>query len=110
MARLRSRSGRRLARLARSAQVLVVTHLAQVAAYADRQLVVRKSDDGAVTSSGIHQVESHDRVEELARMLGGDAELGDGPRPRGRAAGTGFCGARRAVTAVVRSASARLAG
>ena len=46
--------GRRLARLARSAQVLVVTHLPQVAAYADRHVVVAKSDDGTVTSSGPH--------------------------------------------------------
>src|SRR5690606_24061259 len=44
--------GARLATLARTAQVLVVTHLAQVAAYADRHLVVRKSTDGQVTSSG----------------------------------------------------------
>ena len=66
--------GRRLARLARTAQVLVVTHLAQVAAFADRQVVVRKADDGVVTSSGIHRVEGQERVEELARMLGGDAD------------------------------------
>ena len=66
--------GRRLARLARTAQVLVVTHLAQVAAFADRQLVVRKSDDGAVTSSGIHEVHGEDRAHELARMLGGLAD------------------------------------
>jgi DNA repair protein RecN (Recombination protein N) len=66
--------GRRLARLARTAQVLVVTHLAQVAAYADRQLLVRKADDGSVTVSGIQSVEAHDRVAELARMLGGDPE------------------------------------
>ena len=66
--------GRRLARLARTAQVLVVTHLAQVAAYADRQLLVRKADDGLVTSSGIQRVEADDRVAELARMLGGDAD------------------------------------
>jgi DNA repair protein RecN (Recombination protein N) len=45
--------GRRLAQLARSAQVLVVTHLPQVAAYADRHVLVEKSDDGSVTSSGL---------------------------------------------------------
>ena len=44
--------GRRLAALARSAQVLVVTHLPQVAAFADRHVVVRKSSDGSVTTSG----------------------------------------------------------
>jgi DNA repair protein RecN (Recombination protein N) len=66
--------GRRLARLARSAQVIVVTHLAQVAAYADRHLVVRRSDDGAITSSGVHAVDGDQRIAELARMLAGDAE------------------------------------
>ncbi len=45
--------GRRLARLARSAQVLVVTHLPQVAAYADHHVVVVKSSDGSVTTSGL---------------------------------------------------------
>ena len=45
--------GRRLAALARSAQVLVVTHLPQVAAFADRHVVVRKSSDGTVTTSGL---------------------------------------------------------
>ena len=45
--------GRRLAALARTAQVLVVTHLPQVAAYADRHVVVHKSSDGSVTTSGL---------------------------------------------------------
>ena len=45
--------GRRLAMLARTAQVLVVTHLPQVAAYADRHVVVSKSSDGTVTTSGL---------------------------------------------------------
>ena len=45
--------GRRLARLARVAQVIVVTHLPQVAAFADRHLLVVKSDDGMVTRSGV---------------------------------------------------------
>jgi DNA repair protein RecN (Recombination protein N) len=63
--------GARLARLSRGAQVIVVTHLAQVAAYADRQLVVRKSSDGHVTASDVTAVEGEDRLAELARMLGG---------------------------------------
>jgi len=63
--------GRRLARLARSAQVIVVTHLPQVAAFADRHLVVVKSDDGAVTSSGVVALDDMGRVEELSRMLAG---------------------------------------
>lgn len=63
--------GARLARLAQSAQVIVVTHLAQVAAFADNHLVVHKRDDGAVTESGISVVSGESRHEELARMLGG---------------------------------------
>ena len=63
--------GRRLARLARTSQVLVVTHLPQVAAFADRQIVVEKSDDGRVTTSGLRALEADDRVRELARMLAG---------------------------------------
>nr|WP_212756217.1 DNA repair protein RecN [Flexivirga aerilata] len=63
--------GARLAALARSAQVIVVTHLAQVAAYADRHLVVHKASDGHVTESGVAAVEGEERLAELARMLGG---------------------------------------
>lgn len=63
--------GRRLARLARTAQVIVVTHLPQVAAFADRHLVVVKSDDGAVTSSGVVALDGASRVDELSRMLAG---------------------------------------
>ncbi|WP_431472960.1 DNA repair protein RecN [Ornithinimicrobium sp. W1665] len=66
--------GARLARLARTAQVVVVTHLGQVAAYADRHLVVRKSSDGQVTSSDVVVVEGAEREAELARMLGGIAD------------------------------------
>lgn len=65
--------GARLAALARHAQVIVVTHLAQVAAYADNHLVVHKSHDGAVTESGVSAVTGEARHQELARMLGGVA-------------------------------------
>jgi DNA repair protein RecN (Recombination protein N) len=70
--------GRRLAALARSAQVIVVTHLPQVAAFADQHLVVVKADDGSVTSSGVSALEPEQRARELARMLAGlaDSELG----------------------------------
>jgi DNA repair protein RecN (Recombination protein N) len=70
--------GRRLARLARSAQVIVVTHLPQVAAFADQHLVVEKSDDGTVTRSGVTALDQDGRVRELSRMLAGleDSELG----------------------------------
>ncbi len=68
--------GRRLARLARTAQVLVVTHLPQVAAYADRHLLVTKASDGEVTESGVRTLDDAGRVRELARMLGGMADSG----------------------------------
>jgi DNA repair protein RecN (Recombination protein N) len=70
--------GRRLARLARTAQVIVVTHLPQVAAFADRQLLVRKESDGSITSSGVTVLDESERRRELARMLSGleNSELG----------------------------------
>ncbi|WP_187645314.1 DNA repair protein RecN [Streptomyces sp. TRM49041] len=66
--------GRRLAKLAKSAQVVVVTHLPQVAAFADRQLLVEKTDDGSVTRSGVTVLEGEDRVRELSRMLAGQED------------------------------------
>src|SRR5581483_11397461 len=77
--------GRRLARLARERQVLVVTHLAQVAAFADRHVVVDKpGGDGAsgVTASDVRVVAGDERVGELARMLAGS----DTPTAREHAA------------------------
>jgi DNA repair protein RecN (Recombination protein N) len=72
--------GRRLARLARDHQVVVVTHLAQVAAFADTHLVVDKSadTDAGVTATDIRAVEGEDRVRELARMLSGLADSDTG--------------------------------
>ncbi|WP_393100485.1 DNA repair protein RecN [Streptomyces sp. LN325] len=66
--------GRRLARLARSAQVVVVTHLPQVAAFADGQLLVEKTNDGSVTRSGVKVLEGEDRIRELSRMLAGQED------------------------------------
>ncbi|GGQ78671.1 DNA repair protein RecN [Streptomyces althioticus] len=66
--------GRRLARLAKKAQVVVVTHLPQVAAFADRQLLVEKTNDGSVTRSGVKVLEGEDRVRELSRMLAGQED------------------------------------
>ena len=63
--------GRRLGRLARDHQVVVVTHLPQVAAFADRHLLVVKADNGSVTSSGVVSLEGAERVAELSRMLAG---------------------------------------
>jgi DNA repair protein RecN (Recombination protein N) len=70
--------GRRLAKLARLAQVIVVTHLPQVAAFADNHLVVDKSSDGSVTSTSVIRLDHESRVRELSRMLAGleDSEFG----------------------------------
>jgi DNA repair protein RecN (Recombination protein N) len=70
--------GRRLARLADSAQVIVVTHLAQVAAFATNHLRVVKDSDGAVTASSVRQLDGDERVQEMARLLSGlsDSESG----------------------------------
>ncbi len=63
--------GRRLARLAETAQVIVVTHLAQVAAFADNHLSVVKDSDGAVTASSVRQLQGDERAAEMARLLSG---------------------------------------
>lgn len=63
--------GARLARLADSAQVIVVTHLPQVAAFADRHLVVTKADDGQISRSDVRILQTGDRERELARMMAG---------------------------------------
>jgi DNA repair protein RecN (Recombination protein N) len=63
--------GRRLAELAKHTQVIVVTHLPQVAAWADSHFVVKKSSDGTVTASDVQALDANSRVEEIARMLAG---------------------------------------
>ena len=63
--------GRRLARLGKSRQVLVVTHLPQVAAFAHRHWVVTKESSGDVTESGVTELDDSSRVRELTRMLAG---------------------------------------
>lgn len=63
--------GRRLAMLAKSAQVLVVTHLPQVAAYADTHVVVNKSSEAGMTSSDLRALSDAEREQELSRMLAG---------------------------------------
>ncbi|HLL62430.1 MAG TPA: DNA repair protein RecN [Propionibacteriaceae bacterium] len=69
--RVATEIGRRLAQLARHNQVVVVTHLAQVAAFADRHYMVVKADDGQVTTSGVSLVTDEGRAAELARMMAG---------------------------------------
>jgi DNA repair protein RecN (Recombination protein N) len=66
--------GRRLARLAESSQVIAVTHLAQVAAFATNHLTVVKSSDGSVTASSVRRLEGADRESEMARLLSGLAD------------------------------------
>ena len=63
--------GKRLHQLAQHAQVIVVTHLPQVAAWADSHFVVTKNNDGVVSQSDVRKVTGEDRIEEIARMLAG---------------------------------------
>ncbi len=73
--------GRRLARLARTHQVIVVTHLPQVAAYADVHLVIEGQAEATSTrakTSGVRRLDEDDRVAELARMLAGLGESDSG--------------------------------
>ena len=63
--------GRRLHKLAQHTQVIVVTHLPQVAAWADAHFLVKKSSDGTVTQSDVELLEPTARIEEIARMLAG---------------------------------------
>ncbi len=63
--------GQRLAQLARHHQVLVVTHLPQIAAYADRHFVVEKQAAGGQTSTAVRALDDSGRVTELSRMLSG---------------------------------------
>ncbi|KQM83811.1 DNA repair protein RecN [Agromyces sp. Leaf222] len=70
--------GRRLARLAERSQVIVVTHLAQVAAFATNHLSVVKGTDGRVTESSVRRLEGPDREAEMARLLSGLAESESG--------------------------------
>ena len=63
--------GRRLAALAERAQVIVVTHLAQVAAFATNHLTVVKDASGEVTASSVRQLDGDERVAEMARLLSG---------------------------------------
>jgi DNA repair protein RecN (Recombination protein N) len=63
--------GRRLSRLARSHQVVCITHLPQIAKYAETHLLVSKSSRGGRTQTGIRQLGEAERVEELARMSAG---------------------------------------
>ncbi len=73
--------GRALSALAEHHQVLVVTHLPQVAAFADHQLVVRKDTAGDRTVAEVDEVKGPDRIVELSRMLSGQPGQRDSPTP-----------------------------
>lgn len=66
--------GRRLAKLAETSQVIAVTHLAQVAAFAGNHLSVVKASDGSVTASSVRRLEGEERAAEMARLLSGMAD------------------------------------
>lgn len=72
--------GRRLKRLAADGQVIVVTHLAQVAAFADQHFLIAKSSDGQVTTSDVTPLGEEERAAELARMMSGSGESDAGLR------------------------------
>jgi DNA repair protein RecN (Recombination protein N) len=71
--------GKKLKSLARSNQVLCVTHLPQIAAFADHHYVIEKKEAGGRTRTSIRAVAGEDRTEEVARMLSG-AKLTDTSR------------------------------
>lgn len=66
--------GRRLKQLSKSTQVIVVTHLPQVAAFADRQILVSKDNSGEITVSSVRVLQPEERERELARMLSGNSD------------------------------------
>jgi DNA repair protein RecN (Recombination protein N) len=66
--------GKRLARLSRQAQVIVITHLAQVAAFADSHQRVLKTQNGDISESDVADLSGAERESELARMLSGLAD------------------------------------
>jgi DNA repair protein RecN (Recombination protein N) len=70
--------GKRLAKLAEQSQVIVVTHLAQVAAFANNHLNVQKDTSGAFTESSVYRLRGEEREAEMARLLSGlsDSETG----------------------------------
>jgi len=70
--------GRRLASLALGSQVIVVTHLAQVAAFATNHLRVVKGDEGSVTASSVERLDGEARTAEMARLLSGLQDSGSG--------------------------------
>ena len=63
--------GQKLKTLARAQQVICITHLPQIAAFADQHFLIEKAQRGGRTHTGVRQMEPKERVEEIARMLSG---------------------------------------
>lgn len=66
------RIAQKMKQMSKTAQVITVTHLAQIAAYADEHLKIEKKDNGQRTFTTVTELDEKGRVEELARLLGGD--------------------------------------
>jgi DNA repair protein RecN (Recombination protein N) len=71
--------GQKLKTLARAQQVICITHLPQIAAFADQHFLIEKAERGGRTQTGVRQMEPAERVEEIARMLSG-AQLTESSR------------------------------
>jgi len=63
--------GQKLKALSRAQQVICITHLPQIAAFADQHFLIEKAERGGRTQTGVRQMERSERVEEIARMLSG---------------------------------------
>ena len=68
--------GEKLQKIAKNHQVILITHLPQIAAKADHHFLIEKTVENGVTHTGIHPLEEKESIEELARLLGGD-EISD---------------------------------
>ncbi len=66
--------GEKFCRIAKNVQIIAVSHLAQIAAFADREFYIEKRETDGRTFSCIRTVEGADRVSEIARLIGGDTE------------------------------------
>jgi DNA repair protein RecN (Recombination protein N) len=63
--------GRRLGELSGKHQIICITHLPQIAVYGDHHFLVKKHQEEAATRTSIRQLTGQERIEEIARMLGG---------------------------------------
>ena len=66
--------GEKFCKIARNVQIIAVSHLAQIAAFADREFYIEKNESDGRTYTVVHTVEDESRVREIARLIGGDPE------------------------------------